>query len=62
MMNRCIRVGLEKNVSSLKALSLRAYPQLSSYDVMSYYKLCAISAAAGVLRNYRKARRKNPST
>jgi IS605 OrfB family transposase len=29
---------------------------------MSYYKLCAISAATGILRNYRKAKRKNPQT
>ena len=29
---------------------------------MSYYKLCAISKATGILRNYRKARRKNPET
>jgi len=60
MMNRCIQVGLEGNVSSLKALSLKSYPLLSGYDAMSYYKLCAISAAAGILRNYRKAKRKNP--
>jgi putative transposase len=29
---------------------------------MSYYKLCAISAATGVLRNHRKTKRKNPRT
>jgi len=29
--------------------------------VPSYYKLCAISNAVGILRNYRKAFRKNPS-
>ena len=29
---------------------------------MSYYKLCAISKATGVLRNYRKAKNKNPET
>ncbi|HXX72665.1 MAG TPA: transposase [Candidatus Acidoferrales bacterium] len=60
MLNHCIRVGVEENLSSLKALSLKCYAQLSEYDVMSYYKLCAISSATGILRNYRKAKRKNP--
>jgi len=60
MLNDCIRIGLPENVTSLKALSLKAYKQLSRYDVASYYKLCAISAATGILRNYRKAKRRNP--
>jgi putative transposase len=60
MLNDCIRVGLAENVTSLKSLSLKAYKQLSRYDVASYHKLCAISAATGILRNYRKAKRKNP--
>jgi putative transposase len=58
MLNDCIRIRLAENVTSLKALSLKAYKQLSGYDVASYYKLCAISAATGILRNYRKAKRK----
>jgi putative transposase len=60
MVNRCIRVGVQENLSSLKALSLKSYAQLSEYDGISYYKLCAISAATGILRNYHKAKRKNP--
>jgi len=60
MLNDCIRIGLAENVTSLKSLSLKAYRQLSGYDLASYYKLCAISAATGILRNYRKAKRKNP--
>ena len=60
MLNDCIRIGLAENVTSLKSLSLKAYRKLSRYDVVSYYKLCAISAATGILRNYRKAKRKNP--
>lgn len=58
MVNECIRIALEDNLTSLKALSLKAYGQLGGYDVLSYYKLCAISAATGILRNYRKASRK----
>ena len=60
MLNDCIRIGLAENVTSLKALSLKAYRQLSRYDVASYYELCAISAATGILRDYRKVKRKNP--
>jgi hypothetical protein len=62
MVNHCVQLGLKENVSSLKTLSLKSYLQLSGYDMMSYYKLCAISAAAGILGNYRKAKRKNPRT
>ena len=64
MMNTCVRIGLAENVTSLKALSLKAYKQLTTYDAMSYYKLCAISSATGILRNYRRAARqgKNPTT
>jgi len=62
MMNDCVRIGLAENVTSLKSLSTKTYNQLASYDAMSYYKLCAISKTTGILRNYRKARRKNPKT
>jgi putative transposase len=57
MVNHCIRIGLQEDITSLKALSSRTYRQLNDYNAMSYYKLCAISAAVGVLRNYRKASR-----
>ena len=55
MMNDCVQIGLDQNLTSLKALSLKAYRQLARYDVMSYYRLCAISAATGILRNNRRA-------
>ena len=58
MMNDCIRIGLAENVTSLTSLSTKAYHQLATYDVMSYYKLCAISKATGILKNYRKAERR----
>ncbi|MGA3296798.1 MAG: hypothetical protein ABSD41_05040, partial [Candidatus Bathyarchaeia archaeon] len=54
MLNECVRIGLSENVTSLKSLSTKAYHQLATYPVMSYYKLCVISKAAGILRNYRK--------
>jgi putative transposase len=62
MLNDCVRVGVAENVTSLKSLSTKTYGQLAAYDMMSYYKLCAISKATGILRNYRKVRRKNPET
>ncbi len=55
MVNDSIRIGLAENVTSLKSLSLKTYRQLERYDAMSYYKLCAISKAAGILKNHRKA-------
>jgi putative transposase len=58
MVNDCIRIGLQGNATSIKSLSLRAYKQLAGYNAMSYYKACAISRAVGILRNYRKAKRK----
>jgi putative transposase len=61
MVNVCVAVGIEQSVSSLKALSLKAYHRLSR-DTLSYNRLCAISTATGILRNYRKAKKKNPWT
>ena len=58
MLNDCIRIGLETGATSLKTLSLKAYQQLRGYNVPSAYKLGAISRATGILRNYRKAKRK----
>ena len=62
MLNDCIRIGIEENVSSLKALSLRCYPYLKRYNVLSHYKLCAISRASGILKNYRGFTRKGKNT
>ena len=62
MLNECIHIGLQENVTSLKSLSLKAYKALARYGIMSCYKLGAISAATGILRNHRKAKRKNPKT
>lgn len=59
MVNECIRLGLENNKTSLKSLSLISYAMLKEYRIDSRYKLCAISRAAGILRNYRKLRKKH---
>jgi len=54
MVNDCVRIGIRENVSSMKSPSVKAYHQLSAYDVPTYYRLTAISRAAGILRNYGK--------
>src|SRR2546421_3736650 len=58
MVNESIRIGLANDVSSLKRLSLLSYNQLAHYDSPSYYKLCAISRAAGILASRRKSLRR----
>jgi putative transposase len=53
MVNECVHVGLTENVTSMKALSKKAYHKLVGYEVATYYRLTAISKAAGILRNYK---------
>lgn len=55
MVNDCIRVGLQYDTSSMKLLCKLTYKQLASYDIITYYKLCAISHAAGILANRKKS-------
>src|SRR3989441_2966955 len=61
MVNVCIAIGIEENISSRKTLSLASYHRLSR-DILGYYRLGAIGIATGILRNYQKAVRKNPRT
>src|SRR5436853_3749901 len=61
MVNVCIMIGIEQKVSSLRTLSSRAYSRLSR-DMLGYYRLGAIGAATVIIRNYRKAERRNART
>ncbi len=61
MVNDCVRIGLRENLTSMKSLSMKAYHQLSAYDIPTCYRLTAISRAAGILRNYRKELKRNRS-
>lgn len=62
MVNECLRIGLANDVSTLKRLSVLCYPALARYDIISYYKLHAISKAAGILANRKQSiRRGNPT-
>jgi putative transposase len=59
MTNHCIRIGIKNNCSTLKRLSMLSYHELD-YNILSSYKLNAISQACGVLSKYRKEIKKNP--
>ena len=61
MVNDSLRIGLVNDVSSLRRLSLLSYSQLAHYDSPSYYKLCAISRAAGILAARNKSVRRGLS-
>ena len=55
MVNDCIRTGLDNNASTVKRLSKLCYPELARYDIISYYKLHAISKGAGILANRKQS-------
>src|SRR3989442_192580 len=58
MVNESLRIGIANDASSLRKLSLLSYNQLAHYDSPSYYKLCAISRAAGILEARKKSIRR----
>jgi len=60
MVNDCIRIGLAENVTSLFALTKKAYHELARYDAPTKYRLTAISKATGILKTYRSTLRKQP--
>jgi len=55
MVNDSIHIGIANDASSLRKLSLLSYSQLAHYDSPSYYKLCAISRAVGILASRKKS-------
>src|SRR5438132_14404504 len=62
MVNESIRIGIANDASSVRRLSLLSYNQLAQYDSPSYYKLCAISRAAGILAARKKSIRRGFAT
>src|SRR2546426_7400273 len=62
MMNDAIRIALAYDATTLRRLSLLAYNELARYDSPSYYKLCAISRAAGILAARKKSIRRGFTT
>jgi hypothetical protein len=55
MVSDCIRIGLQNNVTSLKTLSTKSHHYLGRYDIVTYYKVHAISRASGILQNRKKS-------
>ncbi len=55
MVNRCIKIGLKEDTHNMKQLSMLCYHELIDYDILSSYKLNAISRAAGVLANRKQS-------
>jgi putative transposase len=60
IVNDCIRIGLESGASSLKTLCTLSYRELrGNYgSIPSYYRLTAISIAAGILAARKKSLRR----
>jgi len=61
MVNHCIQVGLEKEITSRFKLSNEVYGELHN-GLHTWYILSAVEKAAAILKNYRKSMRKNPHT
>lgn len=55
MVNDCIRIGLENDVTTKIKLTKLSYHELKKYDIYANYKLCAINRAAGILENRKKS-------
>ena len=62
MVNECIRIGLQHNVSSMKKLCQLAYKETAKYNIVNYYRLCAISKAASILSNRMKSIKRGRKT
>jgi len=57
--NYCIHVDLQKNITSRFRLSNEVYNRLTEFGLHSWYCLSAIEVAAAILKNYRRAKRRN---
>jgi putative transposase len=61
MVNEAIRVGLERNISSRFKLNNVVYEELHN-GLHTWYILAAVEKACAILKNYRRAKRKNTKT
>jgi hypothetical protein len=59
MVNHSISLGLETGITSMRSLSTVSYHRLKEFKTDSRYRLCAISRAAGILRNYNNLSKKH---
>jgi putative transposase len=58
MVDYCIAVGLEKNMTSRFGLQGEVYRHLKKFGLHSWYSLSAVEAATAILKNYRKERKR----
>jgi putative transposase len=61
MVNYCIAVGLDKNLSSRFKLQDETYRHLGEFGLHSWYGLSAVEVATTILKNYRKTKRRRQS-
>ena len=62
IVNDSIRLGLQQDVSSMKKLCQLSYKGTAKYSIVNYYRLCAISKAAGILANRKKTIKRGHQT
>jgi putative transposase len=62
MVNDCIRIGLENNCLTMKRLSSLSYHKLENYQILSSYKLNAISQASGRLSQMKQSIKRGMKT
>ncbi len=55
MANHCIKIGLKEDTHNMKRLSMLCCHELRNYGILSSYKICAISRAAGILSNRKQS-------
>lgn len=55
MVNECIRLGLDSNISTLGKFSSLHYKDLNKYQIQSKYKLTAMSQACGRLSQMKRS-------
>ncbi len=60
MTNEAIRIALQENVTSQFSITRKVFAKLSGYPYPTAYRNAAINMATGILRNYRKDKRKHP--
>ncbi|MGI0018029.1 MAG: RNA-guided endonuclease InsQ/TnpB family protein [Nitrosotalea sp.] len=58
MVNFCIKIGLQENISTLKKFSSLHYKNLSQFDIQGKYKLTAMSQAMGRLAQRKRDMKK----
>ena len=62
MVNHCLKIGIKEDVANMKRSCYLCYHELDKYDILSSYKLNAISRAAGILSNRKQSMKRGVTT